>query len=67
MHDGGVDFPLQINGKQVCNSVASYGGKEHEGQWKALSGMSICPDMINVKKGDNMTLSANFDIEKYPS
>jgi hypothetical protein len=71
MHDGGVGVAAYVNGKLVCNSVASYGleggrtivdGKE----WKTISKMSECLDPIELKKGDTIKLEASFDNVAHP-
>jgi hypothetical protein len=69
LHDGGVSVPLMINNQTVCESKATYGGKgkEAEGGWATLSEMTECGDMIPVKKGDILTISANYDLEAHPA
>jgi hypothetical protein len=71
MHDGGVGVTAFVNGKQMCNSQATYGlaggvtivdGKE----WKTISKMSECTEPISLKKGDKIKLTAEFDNNAHP-
>lgn len=57
-----------INNKTVCESAAVYGGVgEQSGQWATVSDMTDCNDLIPVKKGDILTLSATYDLEAHPA
>jgi hypothetical protein len=71
LHDGGVGIKMTLNGKVVCNSLATYGGSEatlvNDGKkWETLSSMSECGDAIPVKKGDIVQLEAAFDTQTHP-
>lgn len=72
MHDGGVDVVVKVNGKEVCVSKAIYGGEGHTGKkangetWTTLKEMSVCDEPIKVAKGDQLSITANFDMEKHP-
>jgi hypothetical protein len=72
--DGGVNVAVKINGQQFCNSEAVYGGdktrqsKDENGKSMAtLSGQTDCPDMVPVKKGDKLSISAYFDLGIHPA
>jgi hypothetical protein len=71
--DGGVNIAVKINGKEICNSRAIYGGatrstKDATGKiQETLSGQTDCPDMLKVKKGDKFAVSANYDLELHPA
>jgi hypothetical protein len=67
LHDGGVSIPLLINNKTVCESKAVYGGKAESGTWTTVSDMSECNDLIPVKKGDKLTIGANYDFITHPA
>jgi Stress up-regulated Nod 19 len=75
MHDGGVNMVLKLNGELVCDSKAEYnagavGGHSSGGHGDSaegmLSNMSACSKGINVKKGDQIYMEANYDLEKHP-
>jgi hypothetical protein len=34
--------------------------------WETISSISECTEPIKVSKGDNVTLQANYDLEKHP-
>jgi hypothetical protein len=56
-----------INNKTVGESKAQYGGAGSEsGRWATISGMTQCNDLIPVKKGDILTIGANYDVETHP-
>jgi len=73
LHDGGVNLVVQINGKDMCNSRAIYGGtaataKMDDGRvWETISQMTHCVDPFPIKRGDNITVEANYDFAKHPS
>ena len=73
MIDGGNNLIFRLNDKEVCNSVASYGGNGKatvlpDGQkWETLSNMTHCPAPIKIQKGDRISLEAFYDLEKYPA
>jgi hypothetical protein len=71
--DGGLNVAVKINGKEVCDSQAVYGGKDatshhasNTENWETISEMTSCYGPIKVVKGDNMTLESNYDLEKHP-
>jgi hypothetical protein len=74
MHDGGDSMVAKINGKEVCNSKALYGGPGHEGRspsgepWTMINTMEFCESNqpIKVKKGDKLTIAGNFDLISHP-
>jgi hypothetical protein len=72
MHDGGDGVVLKINNNTICNSKAIYGGDTQSTtsasgkKWETISHMAECHDVVKVKKGDELTVQANFDLEKHP-
>jgi hypothetical protein len=65
--DGGVGLSATINGKAVCNSKAIYGGiSTNAGDQGTIAAMQYCTTPIKVKKGDTMTLEANYDLNLHP-
>jgi hypothetical protein len=68
LHDGGTNVIVKVNNKTVCQSQAKYakGGKE-AGTWDALSSMGVCNDMVPVKKGDQLTITAQYDLGLHPA
>jgi len=73
LHDGGVNLVVKINGKDKCDSQAIYGGasataKMEDGRvWQTISRMTHCIDPFPIKRGDNITVEANYDFVKHPS
>lgn len=56
-----------VNGQEVCNSGAIYGGiSTSSGEKGTITAMQNCYKSIKVKKGDNVTLEANYDLELHP-
>jgi hypothetical protein len=61
-----------INDKYICSSKAVYGGTtgtlaDKDGKkWETISEMTGCPGPIVVKKGDYMTMVAEYDLKKHP-
>jgi hypothetical protein len=72
LHDGGVQIDMFINGRYVCSSKSVYGGTsgtltgKNGKTWKTISQMTGCPGPIKVKKGDYMTMIAEYDLGKHP-
>lgn len=71
LHDGGSQMQLRLNGNDICNSTAIYGGagskmKMDGKEWDTISEMTVCRDMIPVKRGDYLTMSAIYDTESHP-
>jgi len=72
MHDGGASMSAKLNGKEVCNSKALYGGPGHEGasqtgeKWTTINSMEFCEEPIKVSKGDKLTITADFDMIAHP-
>lgn len=73
VHDGGENIIMRVNGKEVCNSRALYGGPEHtavgpDGKvWETIREMTNCHYTTKVNRGDKISVEANYDLEKYPS
>jgi hypothetical protein len=61
-----------LNGKNVCESKAQYGGPGFEGKnpdgktWYTINQMTVCEQAIKLRKGDKLNFQANFDIGKHP-
>jgi hypothetical protein len=61
-----------INNKFVCSSKAVYGGStgtltDKNGKaWETISEVTSCAGPIAVKKGDYMSMIAEYDLAKHP-
>jgi hypothetical protein len=73
LQDGGLDIFLTINGKEVCDSRAQYGGEGHTGKtpdghvWETIRVTSTCREPIKVIKGDKLYMEAHYDLGLHPS
>jgi hypothetical protein len=73
LHDGGVNLVVKVNGKVNCDSKAIYGGtaataKMEDGRvWETIHQMTHCIDPFPIKRGDNITVEANYDFVNHPS
>lgn len=73
MHDGGSNIDLKVNDKLACDSQAVYGGKGHVGKnadgttWETIGDMKTCPEGVVVRKGDRISMSANYDLVAHPA
>jgi hypothetical protein len=73
LHDGGVNIIMRVNGKEICDSKALYGGPGHtrvgpNGEvWETINHMTHCRNVTKVSKGDKITTEANYDVELHPS
>jgi Stress up-regulated Nod 19 len=72
MHDGGTAVKLYVNDKLVCSSDATYGStggtlKVEGKEWQTIARMSECRDGFKVKKGDYLTVSAQYDTKAHPA
>jgi hypothetical protein len=75
MHDGGVEVDILRNNAPVCTSKASYDAVGYVPSEKALkdgaakmshiSSYSPCIGIGEIKKGDQLALSASYDFNKY--
>jgi hypothetical protein len=73
VHDGGEGMVVKINGKVVCRSSAKYGGKlgtmfdgTGKAVWETIDSMGQCLDLIPLKKGDEVVLSAFYNPGAHP-
>jgi hypothetical protein len=63
----------KLNGQVVCDSRAIYkaetvsSAKSSGGMTGMLSDMTTCMKPIDVKKGDVLSMDANYDMEKHES
>jgi len=78
VHDGGIKVTLFQDGKNICDSVASYGAKKefvaperhgaHAGI-EHISGMTYCGPSsswkVDLKAGQKWKLDAAYDFDKY--
>lgn len=60
-----------LNNRTVCDSRATYGGKnaakDHDGNLvESIEAMSPCKDSIPIKKGDVVKLVSHYDMQKHP-
>jgi hypothetical protein len=72
LHDGGVNMLVKVNDKVTCDSRAKYGGNEATAKmddgrvWETIHEMERCVDPFPIKKGDNISVEANYDYVKHP-
>ena len=71
LHDGGEKMQLFLNGRLVCNSTATYGGKggtskTNGTEWQTISSMSDCQNALTVRKGDNINMKSFYNTLKHP-
>jgi hypothetical protein len=70
-HDGAIDIKFFRNGQLVCTSEAVYGGdhgtdKSNTGEkWETISSYTNCHDPVKIKKGDKLTMTADYDLTKH--
>jgi hypothetical protein len=68
---------LFINDKYTCSSKATYGtsteGHSHDGgagaadaSIKTITSMSVCTGPIKVRKGDYLTITAEYNLAAHP-
>jgi len=55
LHQGGVSMALKVNGVQKCVSKATYDSAG------IITNMSLCPEPINLKAGDSITIESMYD------
>ncbi|KAF1810042.1 hypothetical protein P152DRAFT_484128 [Eremomyces bilateralis CBS 781.70] len=68
LHDGGIDFQVYVNEKEVCNSKAIYGGGAQavgEEPWETIVGYEKCPEGIRIVKGDQVHIKAKYDLTQH--
>lgn len=76
--DGSINMVFDLNGKQICDSRTEYnaaavgskpaeGGHSHGGMDEAMmGGISICANGTDYKKGDKLSIAANYDLGLHP-
>jgi hypothetical protein len=65
--DGGTSLSAKINGKEVCDSKAQYGGvSTNSGDQGTIAAMTYCFGPHKVSNGDTISLAANYDLELHP-
>jgi len=72
MHDGGERVEILVNGKQICDSRATYGGAGASSmvdgkEWTTISNMASCTDPVKVETGDSLQIIAHFDLDAHPA
>jgi hypothetical protein len=74
--DGGVGMTFRLNGKDICNSKAEYkasavgtghGDGASVNDEGMMSGMTGCLEPVAIKKGDEISVEAFYDVEKHPA
>jgi hypothetical protein len=60
LHPGGEKMQLMVNSKLVCESMAEYDDKGY------INSMTLCPNPIPIKKGDNVSMISVYDVKKHP-
>lgn len=68
--DGGVDVTMKLNGKEICDSKAEYGGaastlKDGDKVWKTINQMTYCDGPVKMVKGDKLLLEAKYDLDEH--
>jgi hypothetical protein len=80
--DGSVNMVFSLNGKQICDSRTEYnapavgvnsqagakaGGHSHGGMEDGMmGGITICMNGTDYKKGDKLSIAANYDVDLHP-
>jgi len=59
LHAGGDRIEIYINNKLVCTSKAIYDNSKKGST--AISEMTLCPNVINVKAGDVLSFTVKYD------
>lgn len=68
LHDGSVDMVLKKNGQVMCDLVASYGtipGCVDRSGIPHISDISECSNIGPTAKGDQWSITANYDFNKH--
>ncbi|KAF2672011.1 hypothetical protein BT63DRAFT_185843 [Microthyrium microscopicum] len=68
LHDGAVDLQILVNGKSTCRSQAIYtpSADKFDGkQWESITGYTTCDKPIQVKKGDKIFMTSEYDLTKH--
>jgi hypothetical protein len=53
--------------KHEHGDMATTGGKpEPDATWQTIKKMMVCPNQVDVKKGDAVKVGAHYDLEKHP-
>jgi hypothetical protein len=72
LHDGGVKITLSVNGELICDSAATYGGKQGTlynadgSKWETIASMTACDEGVPLKKGDVLTMVSVYDTDMHP-
>jgi hypothetical protein len=69
LHDGGLNMTFYVNGKASCTSNAVYGTSGsatiNGEKWETIGAYTPCPDGVQIKRGDNLTMDAYYDLTKH--
>jgi hypothetical protein len=53
--------------KHEHGDMAGMGEKpEPDATWQTIKKMTVCPNHVDVKKGDAVKVEAHYDLEKHP-
>jgi hypothetical protein len=68
-HDGGLNAKLYLNGKEVCAVEAIYGLGDVtsvQGEtWETIVSYTQCPEAIQIKIGDKLKMTSEYDVSKH--
>lgn len=59
LHQGGVSMALSVDGVQKCVSKPTYDSAG------VITTMSLCPEVIQIKAGQVLTIESVYDIEAH--
>jgi hypothetical protein len=72
--DGGTSVNMLVNDKLVCSSNAIYGNSTGTGaptsngkEWQTITKMNECFYPIPLKKGDQVKITATYDMKAHPA
>lgn len=69
LHNGGSKMYMLINDEFVCASEAVYGGQDPASvseKGASITSMTPCNVPIPVKKGDWLSMAAEYDLKSHP-
>lgn len=70
LHDGGIGIKVYVNDRVVCESTAIYGDEGTTNtldgkKWQTITGYTPCEQPVQIKKGDKVSMSSEYDLTKY--
>lgn len=60
LHAGGDRMEMYVNGKLACTSRPTYNAQN------VITTMSLCPEVISLKRGDTLQIQSVYDLTKHP-